>query len=255
VLDIVIKGGFGVLIMAVVAFYGNVLQDERAKVQEENRRLQAVIELTSHQKELDVDLGMRLFGTLMGYYFKEDGAAAPPKALRQQMLLLRLVALNFQDVPINLKPLFENLESQLTNTKAKHSLRGIAQEVARRQAYRLTLEEGYDSGPLVVEAGDEVAIPELLTSARIKSVDTHGVQVTIDSEVIGAYSIGPFTITYFDSPLVDNVKLGEYRVALILLDSGEENANVRFVAFPKHLAADRFDIKELSRAFRDINLR
>jgi len=61
VLDIVIKGLFGALIAAAVAYYGTTLQDQRATVQEENRQLQAAIELTSRQKDFDVDLSMRLF--------------------------------------------------------------------------------------------------------------------------------------------------------------------------------------------------
>ena len=59
------------------------------------------------------------------------------------------------------------------------------------------------------------------------------------------------SLTYFDTPLVDNTKLGEYRVALILQSVDADAATVRFVAFPRHLAADRFDIKDLSRQFRD----
>jgi len=254
VLDIVIKGLFGALIAAAVAYYGTTLQDQRATVQEENRQLQAAIELTSRQKDLDVDLSMRLFGTLMSYYFQKDKSAVGPEALRQQMLLLRLVALNFQDIPIHLKPLFEDLDSQLTNPEDRKTLRDIAQEVARRQAFRLTVEGGYDSKSLEVKAGEKFSIPELLTTVKIESVSANSVQATIYSEVIGNRPLGPFTVSYFDTPLVDNTKLGEYRVALVLLDSGGKRAKVRFIAFPKHLAADRFDIKELSRAFRDVKV-
>jgi hypothetical protein len=38
VLDIVVKGVFGVVIAAAVAYYGNVLENQRSTVQEENRR-------------------------------------------------------------------------------------------------------------------------------------------------------------------------------------------------------------------------
>jgi hypothetical protein len=251
VLDIGIKGAFGAVIAALVAYYGATLQDERAKVQEENRQLQATIDLTSRQKEFDMDIGMRLFGTLMSYYFQKDKSTPQREAVRQQMLLLRLVALNFQDVPIHLKPLFEELESQLSAEEEKQVLRDIAREVARRQAYRLTAEGGYDSGPQSVKSGDELSIPNLLVTVKIESVSKDRVRATIHSKAIGDRTIGPFTVTYFDTPLVDNTKLGEYRVALVLRESGAEKAEVRFVAFPKHLAADRFDIKDAARIFRD----
>jgi hypothetical protein len=250
-LDIGVKGALGAVLAGAVAYYGNLLQDQRARVQEENRQVQATIELTSRQKDLDVDLGMRLFGTLMTYYFDKDKPAERSEAVRQQLLLLRLVALNFQDVPIHLRPLFEDLDSQLTTDEDKQALRAIAQEVAGRQAYRMTIEGGYDSGPRAVQGGDELSIPELLTTIKIGSVSPAGVSATISSSMIGDRQIGPFTVTYFDSPLVDNTKLGEYRVALILQRITADKATVRFVAFPKHLAADRFDIKDLSRNFRD----
>ena len=155
VLDIVVKGVFGTVIVGMAAVYAHSLQNQRESVQEENRALQATVDLTSRQKEFDVDVGMRLFGTLMTYYFQRNQSAPRPDAVRQQMLLLRLVALNFQDVSIYLKPLFEDLDSQLTDeeVKEKQVLREIAQEVASRQAYRLTVDNGYDSGPMKVKAG------------------------------------------------------------------------------------------------------
>lgn len=251
-LDIGIKGIFGAVIAAVVAYFGHTMQDERARVQEDNHRLQATVELTSRQKDFDVDLGMRLFGTLMGYYFQKDRVPGQqPELLRQQMLLLRLVSLNFLDVPIHLKPLFEDLDSQLSNLEDKQTLRGIAQEVAGRQAYRLTIEGGHDSGPREVLPGGELEFPELLTKVKIGNVSANGVQATIYSKVIGDRPVGPFLITHFDTPLVENIKLGEYRVALLLHAATADKAEVRFVAFPNHFAADRFDIKKLSRSFLD----
>ena len=83
-LDILVKGAFGTLIAALVGYYGYTLENQREEVQEENRRLQATIELTSKQKELDVDLGMRLFGTLMGYYFQRDKSTARPESVRRR---------------------------------------------------------------------------------------------------------------------------------------------------------------------------
>jgi len=252
VLDIAVKGVFGTVIVALVAIYGNTLQNERETVEEQNRTLRATVDLTSRQKEFDMEVGMRLFGTLLTSYFQRNPSAPRPETLRQQMLLLRLVALNFQDVPINLKPLFEDLDSQLParEGKEKQVLREIAKEVANRQAYRLTVDDGYDSGPRKVKAGDELAFPNLLTTVKIETVGAPGVRVRLSSKIIGDHSVG-FTIGHFDTPLVDNIKLGESRVALILNQSTTDTAEVRFVAFPKHLAADRFDIKEVSRYFRD----
>lgn len=249
-LDIGVKGILGAVIAGIVTFYGATLQDQRAKAQEDTRRLQAAIDLNSRQKEFDIDLGMRLFGTLMNYYFQKDKSAPSAEGVRQQMLLLRLVALNFNDVPIHLKPLFEDLDNQLTTPKDKEKLRAIAQEVAGRQAYRLTINGGYDSGPKHLIEGGELPIPELLTTVKIQNLTADGLDATIYSKIHGTRSVGPFTVGYFDTPLADNTKLGEYRFALILLECSAGSAKVRFVAFPSNLAGDRFDIKELAQAFR-----
>ena len=76
---------------------------------------------------------------------------------------------------------------------------------------------------------------------------------TVFSDVGGTRSVGPFEVTSFDEPLVDNILLGDFRVALLLLDSSDAKARVRIIGFPRHLAADRFDIKDMSRVFRDRN--
>ena len=173
------------------------------------------------------------------------------------MLLLRLVALNFLDAPVHLKPLFEDLDYQLTTAKEKTALRNIAQEVAHRQAYRLTVRSGndedevsYDSGPQQVKPGQTLHIPDVLTSVHIESVSVDGIRAKIVSEPIDNRAVGPFLVTYFDAPLVDNTKLGDNRIALLLDDSGAEGSKIRVIVFPNYRAADRIDIKELARVFR-----
>jgi len=249
--DILVKGVFGALIMIVVAVYGSGVEKARQGEAEANKALQAAIELTSKQKDLDVELGMRMFGTLMNYYFQNDKSEGRSRSVREQMLLLRLVALNFHDVPINLKPLFEELDKQLTDEKDREELKGIAQEVARRQAFRLTVENGFDSGPITVTKSEIIPFTSLLMTVKIEDLGTGFVKASIISDTYKDWPIGPFSVSYFDLPIVDNTMLRERRVALILLEAGEQKAKIRFIAFPKHLAVDRFDIKELSRVFRD----
>src|SRR4029078_811346 len=119
------------------AAHGTRQQETIKRQQSDNRQLQSTIELSSHQKEFDVDLGMRLCGSLMGSYFQND-TLRRPHATRQQLVLLRLVALNFEDVPLDLKPLYEDLDQRLSKPADRQSLRGIARDVSLRQAFPLT---------------------------------------------------------------------------------------------------------------------
>ena len=98
----------------------------------------------------------------MGSYFQND-TLRRPHATRQQLVLLRLVALNFEDVPLDLKPLYEDLDQRLSNPADRQSLRGIAREVSLRQAFRMTANDAYDSGPREVGPGDSLSIPNCLS--------------------------------------------------------------------------------------------
>jgi hypothetical protein len=250
-LDIGVKGGLGIVLTVLATFYGYRLNDQREKESEQSRRIQAIVDLTSKQKDLDVQLAVQMFSTLTSNYFSKDAATADRQQLSRQILLLSLVALNFQDVPIQLRPLFEDLDRQLTRPEDKKRLRDVAQEVAARQAFRLTVGGGYNSGPRTVKSGDVIEVPELLATVAIESVEKESIRAVIDSKFAAAGRVGPFNVGYFVWPITDNTKLGELRVCVLLLDTAPGQATIRVIAFGSELAADRFDIKELSRALRD----
>jgi hypothetical protein len=61
-------------------------------------------------------------------------------------------------------------------------------------------------------------------------------------------------VSYFDIPMVDNIKLDKTnRVAVLLmkLEKEKSSAELRLVSFLPDLAIDRFDIKEMTRSFYD----
>ena len=63
---------------------------------------------------------------------------------------------------------------------------------------------------------------------------------------------GPFLVSFFDVPMVDNIKLDKTnRVAVLLmkLEKEKNSAQIRLVSFLPDLAIDRFDIKEMTREF------
>ena len=245
VVDLIVKGVIGTVITGLIAVYGMRVQQSQQEMAETSRRLQANIEFTSRQKDLDINLGMRMFELLMSHYFEKGQTAASPGGDREKLVLLRMMALNFQDVPINLKPLFEQLDSQLADRKAKEQLREIAKEIARRQAFRLTVSSGFDSGPTPVAAGAKITFPNLPFKIEVGSVSQDRVKVSL---LLANRTIGPFSITYFDMPIIDNVKIGSWRVSLVLHESDGKTAKVRLVAFDSYLAADRFEVKEYTKA-------
>lgn len=235
-------------ITAAITLYGMKAQESQQRIAEQNRQVNALLEFTSKQKDLDVNLRMRMFETLLSHYFTKESAGKSPEQIREKMLLLRLIALNFQDLPLTLSPLFKHLNNQLTEPSDRQALHEIASEVARRQAFRLTFEGGFDSGPTPVKAKQEVTFPNLPFTMKIGAITSDQVEVAL---LVDGRMIGPFRVSYFDMPITDNVKVGDLRVAVLLLSKQQDGAELRVIAFPSDLAEDRFDVKELSRALRE----
>lgn len=235
-------------ITAAITLYGLKAQESQQRIAEQNRQVNARLEFTSQQKELDVNLKMRMFETLLSHYFTRETPGRSPDRIREKMLLLRLIAVNFQDLPLTLSPLFEYLNNQLTESRDRQTLQEIASEAARRQAFRLTFEGGFDSGPTPVKAQQEVTFPNLPFTIKIGAIGSDRVEATL---LVDGRTIGPFRVRHFDMPITDNVKVGEMRVAVLLLSQQRDEAVLRVIAFSSELAGDRIDVKELSRAMRE----
>jgi len=62
-----------------------------------------------------------------------------------------------------------------------------------------------------------------------------------------------FGVDYFDMPLVDNTKLGDKRISVLQLDNDGKKAIIRVITFDSYLAADRFDIKEMTKDYEQTN--
>jgi hypothetical protein len=246
-LDIIVKGLFGTLVTVLVTFYGMRLQRQAEARLQAEQRTQEIVSLEAQQKDLDVKIAEDMFQSLTKAYLT-DPVVPGDGDIQRRLLFLRLVALNFQDVPVQLRPLFEDLDARLKRAEDRHTLRDIAQDVARRQAFRLTLTGIYNSGPLVVSKKMKIPITALdaTTYVVVEEVNPESVKAHIESGLALAGIVGPFNVGYFDWPITDNTKLGDYRLSITLEESPGQ-PSIRIIVFDGHLAPDRFDIKELGR--------
>jgi hypothetical protein len=144
-----------------------------------------------------------------------------------------------------LKPLYQQLDGQLTDKQDKEDLKEIGREVARRQSYRLTASNGQDFGVTTAKEGDKIPIPNLSLEILVHKITQDYIEVSLD---FGDRTVGPIKVTYFDMPLIDNTKFGGLRVSLILLEADEKakTTAVRVIAFENYLAMDRFDVKDMT---------
>lgn len=244
-LDLFLKGFFGVLVTAAIAYYSISSQTYRDEMTRQANQRTAMVDFISKQKDQDIDQRMRMFECLMSHYLQKDIASQSPGSVKERLMLMRLMALNFQDIPINLKPLYQQLDEQLTDNRDKKRLREIGKEVARRQADRLIASNGQDFEIKSAKAGGLIAVPNLALKISVSKVAPDYI---VASFIYGEKTLGPIRVTYFDMPLVDNTKIGGLRMSLLLqgVDEQAKTAKVRLIAFENYLAMDRFDVKDMT---------
>ncbi len=244
-------------IAGLVSLIGYQMESNRAASAEHNKAITAIRDSWVKQKELDLDLGVRMFQTLLSNFLQSGSSLGKIESRRQQMLLLKLTSFNFQDTPINLRALYEELDGQLANTAEKEELRKIAMDVGRRQAFRLTIQNGWDTGEIPVKAGDEVALREDLPfKIRVNEIRNDQIMVSLIPLDPNRKSL-EFSVDYFVSPLIDNTKLGVYRVSVMRVSNDPANKAIprmRIIVFDSYLAPDRFDIKEKTNDYEKENM-
>lgn len=244
-------------IAGMVSLIGYKMENNRAASAEHNKAIAAIRDSWVKQKELDLDLGVKMFQTLLANFLQTGGSLGKMASRRQQMLLLKLTSLNFQDTPINLRALYEDLNSQMNDAAEKEELRMIALEVARRQAFRLTIQNGWDTGEIPVKAGDEIALREDLPfKIRVNEVKNDKIMVSLIPLDPNRKPLN-FSVDYFVMPIIDNTKLGIYRVSVMRVVNDPNNQAVprmRIIVFDSFLAPDRFDIKEKTNDYEKENM-
>jgi hypothetical protein len=292
--DLLIKALGVAIISALISVFGIISQNSRERIaldatQRENalaraeRKLNALVQFGSAQKKLDVDVGMSLFKTFVENYLKLSAKSS--SEIRQTIVMLRLIALNFQDVPINLKPLFEDLDARLElrdqaceqnsdfaivpggidqqidatiRKELRDQLRDVAKEVANRQAFRMTFLAGKLSDVEGVKAGDVTFFEDVPFAIQVEKIEKDNIRILVQQTELdkkgepilikAGKTIGPFSLSYFDMPLLDNIKIYDTtRISVILQKIENDQAFIRKLNFSSDLAADRFDIKEMSR--------
>jgi hypothetical protein len=230
------------------------IEDNRLSINEHNKKAMAIKDFSMKQKELDLNLGMKMFDTLMTQYLEKNSSQGSLERSRQQMLLLQLISLNFQDTPVNLRPLFEKLDSQLPDGNDKNQLRQIAMEVARRQAFRLTFNfiNAWDSGEQPVKKGQDFVLKggEVPFKIHVKEIKNDEINVALmPTSQDSKRKPLEFSVNYFATPLVDNTKLDVYRFSVMRAPNDPDNPKIpriRIIVFDSYLAPDRFDIKEMT---------
>ena len=110
--------GVGTLVVSILlgslALLGNLyITQSNARWKESELRQASIINTTqiaNAHKQLEINVATKLWEDLTRDFFPKNGVKNEDAVLEEQIFRLRLTALNFQDIAINLKPFFERLK-------------------------------------------------------------------------------------------------------------------------------------------------
>ena len=257
-LQIILQPVGGLLTAAAIALFGFVTSnklDQRQAI-ESNTRLYS--ELMSKREESESALRKDMFVNIITSFLDKGGTD-----LSGDVLNLELLAYNFHE-SLNLKPLFLDLKRRIAAGEARAAtpeskveyagyadrLERVAREIARRQMIVL---EGagrkYDSTVDLSQDPDGISLDPVTLSLDgkdttlgldILGVDRENRELTVsmnvetpDPELGRQTKSMTFNVSYFDFPMIDNIRLtyGQ-RAAVVLNNFSDQSADITVVLFP-----------------------
>lgn len=230
---------------------------------QKSRSTQLYAEIISKREVADSELRAKMFETLLKYFFADT---SKQKTNREKLTLLRLLALNFHE-SFDLKPLFESLESELTDIE-KTMVKDIAKEIVGKQEAMLSqikegrvfeeiLYKGFEEAIMVPPDGEEAYRGHRLGIEIIKIGENEDYvrlhiwdlpDTSVENINIGDIVDVKFNLNHYDMPFIDNTKLfNNTRFAItfkgILTDETEtERGNavkIKVIFFPETYMSSR----------------
>lgn len=228
--DVIIKGLGVILVSGAITFYGyyseNKRQNTQFRIAEDSKRTDVFMRTMANRETTEASMKANMFATLMNAYFKKEN----PKS---QVLFLKLIAHNFQE-HLNIKPLFENLDSDLPeNAPEKQELYRTARAIAMEEVNGL-VSNGGCSAELELALNQEVqAVCNGSLPLKLWLVEAQKTRIRVSTSPDDAEG---FEVSYFDMPFTDNSTLGELKYSIVLRDTNRARgrAKVLLVVFPKY---------------------
>jgi hypothetical protein len=254
---IVLQPMGGLLTALAIAMFGFITSSklDQRQALETNTRLYS--ELMSRREESESALRKDMLVSIMSSFLNPNTSD-----LNNDVLSLELLAYNFHE-SLNLKPLFLDLGRRIRSAQAAapsaakaeyaeyaERLEGVAREIARKQMIVLegvgkrfdrTIDLSGDPGGTSLE-------PAVMTLDSVQTnfaIDVLGVD-RVNREILVSVSIetpdpalgrqtkvATFTVSFFDFPMIDNLRLARgQRCALVLTNFSEQGAELTTVLFP-----------------------
>ena len=257
-LQIILQPMGGLLTAAAIAVFGFVTSSKLGERQAIESNMRLYSELMSKREESESALRKDMFVSIITSFVQPNVSD-----VNSDVLNLELLAYNFHE-SLNLKPLFLDLKRRIATGLAKAKtpearaeyatytdrLERVAREIARKQM--IVLEgAGRKFDRTVDLTGDPegttlepvtLMLDSMQTTFAIDVLevdrDEREIQVALnvetpDPELGRQTKVATFRVSYFDFPMIDNIRLtyGQ-RCAVVLNSFSEQSADVTVVLFP-----------------------
>lgn len=243
------------LAIALFGFFTSSKLDQRQAL-ETNTRLYS--ELMSRREESESALRKDMLVSIISSFLNPN-----KNDLNNDVLSLELLAYNFHE-SLNLKPMFLDLMRRIKRDEAaapsaakkaeyaqyQERLESVAREIARKQMIVLegvgrrfdrTIDlssdpDGTSLDPAVMML-DSVQTTVSIDVVHVNS-DNRDVEVSVsietpDPEQGQQTKVATFTVSFFDFPMIDNLRIAHgQRVALVLTNFSGQSADLTAVLFP-----------------------
>ena len=248
----------GLLTAVAIAMFGFITSNklDQRQALETNTRLYS--ELMSRREESESALRKDMLVSIISSFVNPGSTD-----LNNDVLNLELLAYNFHE-SLNLKPLFLDLMRRIRRAeaaapsaaqKAEYAdytvrLEGVAREIARKQMIVLEgVGKRFDRTIDLAEDPDGTSLePAVLTldsvqtnlSIDVVHVDRANREVLVsvsietpDPELGQQTKVASFTVSFFDFPMIDNLRIAHgQRCALVLTNFSDQSAELTAVLFP-----------------------
>lgn len=233
--DVIIKGLGVILVSGAITFYGFYSENKRENTQfriaEDSKRTDVFMRTMASRETAEANMKANMFATLMNAYFKKENP-------QSQVLFLKLIAHNFQE-HLNIKPLFENLDSDLPESSPeKKELYKTARAIAMNEINSLVSNGGCSTELELVLNQELPAACNGPLPLKLRLVEVQKTRIRVSSRPEDKEG---FEVTYFDMPFTDNSTLGELQYSVVLREAKKEHnqARVVVVVFPKYYYSSR----------------
>lgn len=163
--------------------------------------------------------------------------------IKKQIAILEIIALNFQNRPFQIRPLFMFLkkkiedDNKLDQKKLDYELRELSQDIAKHEVNTL-INQGGEACIINIKKNDKQAQRCLQANfLEFEIIEVKDDYVQLKTTNISTGAVQDFKVDYFDSPFTDNTSIKDkltYSVLIEELDAIQEEASLKVIIFPKN---------------------